>query len=150
MHIGTVTVRLDDTLATSCQWLCHLSWTLKKNLISILSHALHLSWKMSSIQLPVTRTYSQSSTTNDDSLSDTHVATFMDKTPERAAARATYLKIFVGGTLVTIIIIFTVFVIFWSALAKTPARNLSGWIVVRLINLKEKRVLNIGGNYKNF
>ena len=58
---------------------------------------------------------------------------FFDKAPEHAAARATYLKIFLGGSFMTVIIIFTIFPIFWGALWKTPVHNLSGWIVVRLI-----------------
>jgi len=56
---------------------------------------------------------------------------FLDKSPEYAAARQTYLKIFLIGSLMTIIIIFAIFPIFWGALWKTPVGRLSGWIVVR-------------------
>ena len=56
---------------------------------------------------------------------------FLDKSPESAAARQTYLKIFLVGSLMTIIIIFAIFPIFWGALWKTPVGRLSGWIVVR-------------------
>ena len=57
---------------------------------------------------------------------------FLDKSSETAAARQTYLKIFLVGSLMTIIIIFAIFPIFWGALWKTPVGRLSGWIVVRL------------------
>jgi hypothetical protein len=58
---------------------------------------------------------------------------FFDKAPEHAAARATYLKIFLGGSFLAVIIIFSIFPIFWGALWKTPVYHLSGWIVVRFI-----------------
>ncbi|TFK37433.1 hypothetical protein BDQ12DRAFT_685318 [Crucibulum laeve] len=46
-----------------------------------------------------------------------------------AAARATYLKMLFGGAFMVIILIFTVFSIYWGSLWKTPAHNLPGWIV---------------------
>jgi len=58
---------------------------------------------------------------------------FFDKATEHVAARATYLKIFLGVSFMTVIIIFCIFPIFWGALWKTPVHNLSGWIVVCLI-----------------
>ncbi|KAF8965752.1 hypothetical protein BDZ97DRAFT_1810828 [Flammula alnicola] len=45
------------------------------------------------------------------------------------AARAIYLKIFLGGSFMTILLIFAVFSIFWGALWKIPDHNLPGWIV---------------------
>ncbi|KAF8802870.1 hypothetical protein BYT27DRAFT_7145655 [Phlegmacium glaucopus] len=74
---------------------------------------------------------SKSSTTSGDNPTSTNSlhATFFDKTPERAAARAIYLKNFLGGTVLTIVLIFSVFVIFWNAFANSPAHNLPGWIV---------------------
>jgi len=64
----------------------------------------------------------------------THIhASFFDKTPERAAARAIYYKMYIGGTFLTVVLIFSIFVIFWNAIARSPAHNLPGWIVVRLI-----------------
>lgn len=57
-------------------------------------------------------------------------ATFFEHTPERAASRAAYLKIVLTGIFLTVVLIFTSFVIFWNAFAKSPDRNLSGWIVV--------------------
>lgn len=62
-----------------------------------------------------------------------HSGSFFDRTPERAAARGTYFKIFFGGVTLVVILIFTFFVIFWGANAKSPAHNLPGWIVVRLL-----------------
>ena len=57
---------------------------------------------------------------------------FFDKAPEHAAARATYLRIFLAGTVMAVLVIFAIFPIFWGALWKTPVYNLSGWIVVCL------------------
>ena len=58
---------------------------------------------------------------------------FFDRTPERAASRVIYLKNFLTGVFTTIILIFSVFVIFWNSTAKSPSpsHNLPGWIVVR-------------------
>ncbi len=55
---------------------------------------------------------------------------FFDKTDEDVAARNIYLKIFLGGSFMTIIIVFSIFSIFWGAIWKTPVYNLPGWIVV--------------------
>ena len=55
---------------------------------------------------------------------------FFDKTDEDVAARNTYLRIFLGGSFMTIIIVFAIFSIFWGAIWKTPVYNLPGWIVV--------------------
>lgn len=74
----------------------------------------------------------KSSPTSGESSTPLHTqGNFFDKTPERAAARAIYLKIFLAGTFLAIVVIFTIFLIFWNALAKTPAHSLPGWIVVR-------------------
>ncbi|KIM36235.1 hypothetical protein M413DRAFT_31832 [Hebeloma cylindrosporum] len=54
---------------------------------------------------------------------------FSDRSKEGAVARATYLKIFVGGCFMTVVLIFAVFSIFWGALWKIPAHNLPGWVV---------------------
>lgn len=57
---------------------------------------------------------------------------FRDKDHHMDIARSLYIKILGGGCFALIIAIFAVFSIFWGALWKTPAHNLSGWIVVRL------------------
>ncbi|KAF8153410.1 hypothetical protein B0H34DRAFT_104331 [Crassisporium funariophilum] len=63
------------------------------------------------------------------SMKGTRRHAFSDKTPEAAAARATYLKMFIAGSFLVIVIIFAIFPIFWGALWKTPAHNLPGWVV---------------------
>jgi hypothetical protein len=55
---------------------------------------------------------------------------FNDRSKEATLARATYLKIFIGGAFMTIVLIFSIFSIFWGALWKIPAHNLPGWVVV--------------------
>lgn len=55
---------------------------------------------------------------------------FLDGSKEAAAARATYLKIYLGGTFMIILLIFGIMSIFWGALWKIPAHNLPGWVVV--------------------
>ncbi|KAG5640129.1 hypothetical protein DXG03_001009 [Asterophora parasitica] len=52
---------------------------------------------------------------------------FFDK--ENAEARGAYLKVLIAGTFAIIIVVFTVFSIFWGSLWKTPVRNLEGWVV---------------------
>ncbi|KAF9540263.1 hypothetical protein CPC08DRAFT_650973 [Agrocybe pediades] len=54
---------------------------------------------------------------------------FFDKSKEGAHARATYLKVFLGGTFAMVILIFTVFSLYWGSLWKTPVKNLPGWVV---------------------
>ncbi|KAF8153412.1 hypothetical protein B0H34DRAFT_800617 [Crassisporium funariophilum] len=49
--------------------------------------------------------------------------------PEVAKARAIYLKAYIGGTILTILVIFAVFSIYWGSLWKVPAHPLEGWIV---------------------
>ncbi|KAF9447255.1 hypothetical protein P691DRAFT_707098 [Macrolepiota fuliginosa MF-IS2] len=44
-------------------------------------------------------------------------------------ARKQYLKVIVGGVVITSIFIFAIFSILWGAFYRTPARNLPGWIV---------------------
>lgn len=79
------------------------------------------------------RTPAMSRTSSGQNTTPPHIyATFFDKTPERAASRGIYLKLFLGGIFMIVILIFTFFVIFWGANAKSPAHNLPGWIVVRL------------------
>lgn len=58
-------------------------------------------------------------------------ASLLDRNPQMAQARATYLRIFLGGLFLTIVLIFAIFPIFWGSLWKIPAGNLNGWIVVR-------------------
>ena len=58
---------------------------------------------------------------------------FFEKTPAGAAARGLYLKIVGAGLFAVIILLFTVFPIWWGALWHTPAHNLPGWIVVSLL-----------------
>jgi len=60
---------------------------------------------------------------------------FNDHSKESAVARATYLKMFIGGAFMTIVLIFVVFSIFWGALWKTPAHNLPGWVIVSSFGL---------------
>ena len=55
---------------------------------------------------------------------------FNDRSKEGTVARATYLKTFIGGASMTVVLIFAVFSIFWGALWKIPAHNLPGWIIV--------------------
>ncbi|KAJ2917965.1 hypothetical protein MD484_g2461, partial [Candolleomyces efflorescens] len=55
--------------------------------------------------------------------------TFFEKSPEGALARSTYLKVFLGGTFMVILMIFTILPIYWGALWKIPTRNLHGWVV---------------------
>jgi len=54
---------------------------------------------------------------------------FNDHSKEGALARMTYLKIFIGGSFATIVLIFACFSIFWGALWKLSAHNLPGWVV---------------------
>lgn len=44
-------------------------------------------------------------------------------------ARSIYLKIFMGGTFMILIMIFAILPIYWGALYKTPVRKLKGWVV---------------------
>jgi len=52
-----------------------------------------------------------------------------------AAARAIYLKMVLGGTFMTILLIFCVFSIYWGSVWKIPTHNLPGWVVVSLLFL---------------
>ncbi|KAJ2917992.1 hypothetical protein MD484_g2452, partial [Candolleomyces efflorescens] len=54
---------------------------------------------------------------------------FFDKSPEGAQARKTYLTVFLGGTFMVVLMIFTILPIYWGSLWKTPTRNLDGWVV---------------------
>ena len=56
---------------------------------------------------------------------------FFDKSPEGSQARKTYLTVFLGGTFMVILMIFTILPIYWGSLWKIPTRNLNGWVVVR-------------------
>lgn len=58
-----------------------------------------------------------------------HQAGFFS-TSEGRAARAMYLKIFVGGCFMLVLLIFGILSIFWGSLWKIPAHHLHGWIVV--------------------
>jgi hypothetical protein len=56
------------------------------------------------------------------------------QTPSEAErAKKIYLTTILGGTMMIIFIIFSVFSIYWGALFKTPTHthNLVGWVVVR-------------------
>jgi hypothetical protein len=55
---------------------------------------------------------------------------FNDRSKEGIVARATYLKTFIGGASITVVLIFAVFSIFWGALWKIPVHNLPGWVIV--------------------
>ncbi|KAK0222406.1 hypothetical protein IW262DRAFT_1474117 [Armillaria fumosa] len=46
-----------------------------------------------------------------------------------SASRVVYLKILVGGCFAMVIVMFSVFSIYWGALWKIPAHNLRGWVV---------------------
>ncbi|KAG5641494.1 hypothetical protein DXG03_005091 [Asterophora parasitica] len=59
--------------------------------------------------------------------SDAHDGGFFDA--RNAAARAIYFKTIFRGLFLIIILIFTVFPIFWGALWKTPVRKLQGWVI---------------------
>ncbi|KAJ2921996.1 hypothetical protein H1R20_g15099, partial [Candolleomyces eurysporus] len=54
---------------------------------------------------------------------------FFDKSPEGNQAGKTYLTVFLGGTFMVILMIFTVLPIYWGSLWKIPTRNLNGWVV---------------------
>ncbi|KAF5386487.1 hypothetical protein D9757_005893 [Collybiopsis confluens] len=54
-------------------------------------------------------------------------ASFFDSNMK--VARGIYLKILIGGCFALIVVMFTVFSIFWGALWKTPAHKLKGWVV---------------------
>ncbi|KAF6760350.1 hypothetical protein DFP72DRAFT_103929 [Ephemerocybe angulata] len=55
--------------------------------------------------------------------------TFFEKSPAGNTARSIYLKIFMGGTFMILIMIFAILPIYWGALYKTPVRKLKGWVV---------------------
>ncbi|KAG6859473.1 hypothetical protein C0995_008139 [Termitomyces sp. Mi166 len=52
---------------------------------------------------------------------------FFDK--NNAVQRGIYFKVLFGGVFSVILVIFTIFPIFWGALWKIPVRNLDGWVV---------------------
>jgi hypothetical protein len=60
---------------------------------------------------------------------------FFSKDPETAAARATFLKILSSGSVLFVLIVFSIFPIYWGALWKVPlaVSNLRGWIVASVI-----------------
>ena len=62
--------------------------------------------------------------------------TFFEKSPSASVARAIYLKTYFGGTFMMVIMLFTIFPIYWGALYKTPVRNLKGWVVVCILRLR--------------
>jgi hypothetical protein len=55
--------------------------------------------------------------------------------PEAARARKIYMSTIMGGTMMIIFIIFTIFSIYWGALYKTPSNThkLVGWVVVSVL-----------------
>jgi len=55
---------------------------------------------------------------------------FLDKSSEAIESRATYLKMVGGVTFLAILILYSLFPIFWGGIWKTPVRNIHGWIVV--------------------
>ncbi|KAJ2917989.1 hypothetical protein MD484_g2447, partial [Candolleomyces efflorescens] len=54
---------------------------------------------------------------------------FFDKSPEGTQARKAYLTVFLGGTFMVILLIFTILPIYWGSLWKIPTQNLHGWVV---------------------
>jgi hypothetical protein len=50
--------------------------------------------------------------------------------PSISTARSIYLKIVLGATSLIVVLIFSVFSIYWGSLWKIPAHNLHGWVVV--------------------
>ncbi|KJA24382.1 hypothetical protein HYPSUDRAFT_214573 [Hypholoma sublateritium FD-334 SS-4] len=54
---------------------------------------------------------------------------FFGKSKEATIARKTYLRIYLSGSLLTIMLIFGIFSLFWGALWKIPAHPLSGIVV---------------------
>ena len=70
--------------------------------------------------------------------------------PSPSTARSIYLKIVLGATSIIVVLIFSVFSIYWGALWKIPAHNLHGWVVVRLkfpgsrLKLTTIRILTAG------
>lgn len=57
---------------------------------------------------------------------------FFERSPAGNAARAIYLKTFLPGNVLMVLMVFTILPIFWASLYKIPARNLQGWVVVRV------------------
>jgi len=55
---------------------------------------------------------------------------FLDKSSEAIESRATYFKMVGGVTVMLILILYSLFPIFWGGIWKTPVRNIHGWIVV--------------------
>lgn len=49
--------------------------------------------------------------------------------PSLSTARSIYLKIVLGATSLIVVLIFSVFSIYWGSLWKIPAHNLHGWVV---------------------
>lgn len=47
--------------------------------------------------------------------------------------RLAYCKIFCSATFLLVILIFSVFSIYWGSLWKIPVYNLQGWVVVRIL-----------------
>ncbi|KAF9052135.1 hypothetical protein BJ165DRAFT_1340997 [Panaeolus papilionaceus] len=54
---------------------------------------------------------------------------FFHGSDEARTARATYLKMVAGVSMATIFVIFTIFPLFWGSIWKTPAHNLTGYLV---------------------
>ena len=50
-----------------------------------------------------------------------------------AAASTIFFKTFISGAFFVVLVIFCVLSMSWGALCKAPARNLPGWIVVRVL-----------------
>jgi len=59
---------------------------------------------------------------------------FSSRAPQVVQAKKEYFKMFIGGTFVTILLIFCVFSIFWGSLWKLPVGKLHGVIVVSCLS----------------
>jgi hypothetical protein len=53
---------------------------------------------------------------------------FFDK--HNSTSQQIYLRTFISGCFLVIVVIFAIFPIFWGSLWRIPARNLEGWVVV--------------------
>lgn len=75
---------------------------------------------------------SQQTSSNPTSEPQPYENNFLSCNTTMTMARKQYLKMLTGGIVVTSLVIFTIFAIFWGAFYRTPVRNLPGWIVVRM------------------
>lgn len=96
------------------------------------SQAIHDGQKIGVAIAPVSSTTRRISSNSFPALPP-YQSNFFSRNATVAAARKQYLKILVGGIVMTTLAIFTIFSILWGAFYRTPAHNLPGWIIVRAL-----------------